>query len=537
MANLLALWGSLSIIKRSLLLAATLGVFVAVLALARFGSGGSQSLLYAGLDPRTAGEVIAALDQTGTTYDVRGNAIYVPAADRDILRMQLAGQGLPAPGSSGYELLDNLSGFGTTSQMFDAAYTRAKEGELARTILAMPGVRAARVHLAAQPTTPFAEKRAATASVTVTTTAGTISAEQANALRHLIASAAGNMSPDSVAVIDSVSGLLSEAKADDLVSDAPNKAAEIKRNVERLLSARVGADRAVVEVSLDLVRETETITERKIDPETRVVISSDSEQGSESSQDGADAVSVSSNLPDGDAVAGGNGQSQSSTTRERVNFEVSETQRHISKEPGDIRRLTVAVLIDGERIKAEDGTETWQARSEEELSDLRDLVATAAGIDESRGDVLTLKSLEFMPLATMSTGAEAGFLPSFAPVDSLRVVQIVAVLIVILILVLFVVRPLLQQRQFSSPTEGVQDLQGKIALPPPNLSKSASALTGEIADGEMQGLPVVMIDRAVDDDGPSMTDPVSRLKRLIDQRQSESVEILRSWLEKQEERS
>ena len=147
MNNLVSLWQGLTAAKRAVLVAATLGVFMSVLALTRLSPSQGQSLLYAGLDSRAAGDVVAALDQAGVLYEVRGESIYVPASARDSLRMQLAAQGLPASGGAGYELLDGLSGFGTTSQMFDAAYWRAKEGELARTILALPQIKAARVHL------------------------------------------------------------------------------------------------------------------------------------------------------------------------------------------------------------------------------------------------------------------------------------------------------------------------------------------------------------------------------------------------------
>ena len=131
-----------------------------------------MSLLFGGLEARAAGDVIAALDQRGIPYDVRGGAIYVPTAQRDTLRMGLASEGLPTNGSQGYELLDSLSGFSTTSQMFDAAYWRAKEGELARTILASPHVRAARVHISTSATRPFQRDQAPTAAVTVTTAGG-----------------------------------------------------------------------------------------------------------------------------------------------------------------------------------------------------------------------------------------------------------------------------------------------------------------------------------------------------------------------------
>ena len=132
MQNLLDLWANLGNRRRAIVIGATLAMFLAILGLARLAGTPNMALLYSGLDGTAAGDVVTALDAQGVTYEVRGDAIYVDESLRDNLRMVLAGQGLPATGGTGYELLDSLSGFGTTSQMFDAAYWRAKEGELAR---------------------------------------------------------------------------------------------------------------------------------------------------------------------------------------------------------------------------------------------------------------------------------------------------------------------------------------------------------------------------------------------------------------------
>ena len=129
-------------------------------------------MLYSGLDATAAGEVVAELEAEGVAFEVDGAAILVDSAARDRIRMALAAKGLPAGGPAGYEILDNLSGFGTTSQMFDAAYWRAKEGELARTITGSPDVRAARVHLANPVSQPFSRTPAGSASVTVTMARG-----------------------------------------------------------------------------------------------------------------------------------------------------------------------------------------------------------------------------------------------------------------------------------------------------------------------------------------------------------------------------
>ena len=153
--QVLSFWSMLDLRRRVVVVVATLAMFAAILALARIAASPSMALLYAGLEPAPAGDVVRSLDQRGIPYEVRGDSIWVPGDQRDQLRMALAADGLPASGGAGYELLDQLSGFGTTSQMFDAAYLRAKEGELARTISTSPFVRTARVHLAVPASQPF----------------------------------------------------------------------------------------------------------------------------------------------------------------------------------------------------------------------------------------------------------------------------------------------------------------------------------------------------------------------------------------------
>ena len=245
MQNLLSLWAALDNRRRVIVLGATIAMFVAVLSLARLAGTPNLVLLYSGLDSAAAGNVVTALEARKVSYAIEGDAIMVDAAQRDSLRMQLAADGLPETNGVGYELLDGLSGFGTTSQMFDAAYWRAKEGELARTILASPQIRAARVHVAQAPSQPFALGQTPTASVTVTTANGGLSTAQAAAIRHLVAAAVSGLQPQDVAVIDSVGGFIpSEVEGENPAISGDQRAAELKKNVERLLAARVGPEKA-----------------------------------------------------------------------------------------------------------------------------------------------------------------------------------------------------------------------------------------------------------------------------------------------------
>ena len=353
MQKLATQYSTLSPMRRVLVAAATVGVFAAVLLLARMGGTGSMSLLFSGLDPAAAGEVIETLDQMGADYEVRGAAIYVETARRDSLRMALAAEGKPASGTKGYEILDGLSGFGTTSQMFDAAYWRAKEGELARTILSNPNIRAARVHISNPPARGFGARTPAAASVTVSAASG-LSAPQARALRFLVASAVAGLDPETVSVIDSERGIV--ASTDNATMPGGEDRAEVlRRNVQRLIEARVGYGNAVVEVAVDTVTEREQITERTFDPDSRVAISVVTSETTASASDSRDgAVTVASNLPAGDAGASGaDSTSTDSETREQVNYEVSEVQREVLRTPGAVKKLSVAVLVNGLRTVGE----------------------------------------------------------------------------------------------------------------------------------------------------------------------------------------
>jgi flagellar M-ring protein FliF len=529
--NVIATWSALDLRRRVIIIVATLAMFASVVALSRIAGRTDMALLYAGLEPGAAGEVVAALEQRGVAHEVRADSIFVDAAQRDSLRMALASEGLPTAGGGGYELLDNLSGFGTTSQMFDAAYWRAKEGELARTLLAMPQIKAARVHIASAPSRAFGPNTLATASVTLTTTGGTLSDAQARAIRHMVASAVSGMTPDAVQIIDTVAGLIGGQDNASLAgTDAADRSAQIKGNVERLLAARVGPGRAVVEVSVDLVSERESITERTFDPQGRVAISSETEEKTGSNTEPGGEVTVASNLPEGDAEGGGQGQSQSSETRERVNYEVSETQREVLRAPGGIKRMTVAVMVDGVISIAADGTRSWTPRPDEEIAALRELVASAVGLDETRGDVLTLKSLEFQELPVPEGSlVSAGILPKMTGTDIMSMIQTAVLAVVALVLGLFVIRPI-----FSSATRS--------ALPPPEPALALPPLqnySSPMLEGEVDSSFVYDgYSAAASRDSASVEDdPAARLRRLIEKRQTESIEILRGWMEHEEERA
>ena len=521
-------WASLDRRKQIIVAGAFVLVFLGVLAMSRLMTAPSMTLLYAGLESGAAGDVVRSLDQRGASYEIRGGSIYVPGSQRDELRMTLASEGLPANGNQGYELLDTLSGFGTTSQMFDAAYWRAKEGELARTIVGSPHISQARVHIANGSTNPFQRNVAPTASVYLVPSGSQVTSDQAKAIRFLVASAVSGLAPENVTVIDSNGTVIGAQETTAAADTADDKARQLRERVMRLVEARVGTGNAVVEVSVDTVTRTESIRERRFDPKSRVAISTDIEERSDSARNQSADVTVASNLPDGDGAGGDESNSTATQTRERVNYEVSETELEVHNAPGAIKRLTVAVLVNGTRTVDAAGVETFEPMPETELEALRELVASAVGFDAERGDVITLKSLDLPVVEPQGTLVSSSVWQK-VHFDAMSLIQMAVLAIVAVVLGLFVIRPIL-----TNPATGPALLTTD-AVPEPD-----DFLTGEIAldeSGPFQSLPVHVPDGDVPALGAQIgEDPVDRLREMIGDKQEETVEILRSWLEEGEER-
>jgi flagellar M-ring protein FliF len=187
-------------------------------------------------------------------------------------------------------------------------------------------------------------------------------------------------------------------------------------------------------------------------------------------------------------------------------------------------------MVDGVVSTATDGTRTWTARPDEELSTLRELVAAAVGLDEARGDVLTLKSLEFqeVPLP-LGTEATSGLLPQMGPMDIMSLVQTAVLALVALVLGLFVLRPILT----SAKARAALAAPGPILALPSGTTFAAAALDGEVETGF--SIPGTASMARLDAGEEGELDPATRLRRLIEQRQTESIEILRGWMEHEEE--
>ena len=362
------------------------------------------ALLYSGLDEATVAKVIDRLESEDVPYQYNKNtgALHVDKNRRDRLRMELAKDGLPERGQKGYELLDDLTGFGTTSEMFEASYWRAKEGEIARTVMSIEDVFEARVHIAPQSRAAFSKQdNQPSASVTLRMKGGAApDKNNARAVKYLTALAVRGLRPDRVTVIDAVTGRLVGQDENDPELRQIQKKLELEQmmsaNLEQLIGAHVGTGKVRVRVSVEMNREEQIVREKVIDPESRILISSDTGEISENSTEQNEEVTVTQNTPDGAANGGGGSSSNREETNERANYEISQTERERRIAPGATERLSVAVMVDEIETPQEDGTVVSRPRTEEELKAIEDLVKSASGFDPKRGDMVTVKSLAFV---------------------------------------------------------------------------------------------------------------------------------------------
>lgn len=510
MNGLFTAWQSLTLTKKIISVASVAATILLLGFFARQASKPEMALLYSGLDPAAAGEVVLELDNLGVAYEVRGETIYTDAGKRDQLRLQLAREGLPRQGSAGYELLDNLNSFAMTSEMFNTAYWRAKEGELARTLSAMPGVRAARVHIGASKQSSFSRAQtASSASVTVTTTSG-IEAKEAKAIQYLTALAVAGLSPNDVAVIDTQYGVVAGPggmEEGGALSDEKSRADKVEKTLISLLEAYVGVGNARVSVAMELDRQQEATSERVIDPDSRVIKNRNATEVSQNSAGSDPYVSVGNNINEEETS-----ESTTSTTRseitETAEYDMSVLQRETQKLPGGITKMTIAVLLNERAVPDGNGAVVNEARTEAELNNLRELVAAAAGIDETRGDVLTVKSMPFTLVPEIDQPVPPSPMEEFLERYMWSGIQAAILAVVVLILGLFVVRPLLTQR---AGEEGALQLAGA--------GQQAPMLTAVTEEVEKEP-----------------DNPVDLLKAITAQKPEDAAVLLTAWLEQEEER-
>jgi len=550
--QLLARFRSLTSAFSTSQLVSLAGAFVVVVGIvagsAWYINAPTYSLLFSDMDAETAGEIVTRLKNLKVDYqlDAGGRAVRVPSDRVDELRLELTSQGLPASGRVGFEIFDRTA-FGATQFLEQVNYRRALEGEIARTIATITEVSNARVHIAMGKETLFGEPRPAKASVVLKLRTGRGLPESTIAgISNLVASSVEGLRPESVVILDSFGRPLARPRDSEDIMAAQH--VERQQRIEQEMAARVvallepvvGTDRVRVNVAVKLNPQTLEETEERWDPNGVVRQRQTTTDQANSAALGGIAGSRGNEVPPvadgarqpGPQVASGPSSSRSA---ESTSYEVSRTTRHMIRPPGEVARLSVAVILDDDQVAKTGGegqtTLERKQRTAEEIQKIQGLVAAAVGLETERGDQLTVENVSFDEPIIVEAAPEP-FYERYAP-QMWEGGRIVAVGAIALLAFFMFVRPIVK-RAGLQPAPAVAGITAASAITAEALPaatrngpKTVAELESEI-EGELDALTAKY---AEDRRLPVLTRRVS----AVTLNEPESVaKLLRTWINDQE---
>ncbi len=500
--------------------------------------------LYVGLERSDVNQIGIALSEMGIDFDVSsdGTAVLVPVGRTGQARMVLAEKGLPTSTNAGYELFDNVGSLGLTSFMQEVTKVRALEGEIARTIQSIAGIKAARVHIVmSQPGNFRQQEREPSASVVIRTT-GTDGARNANSIRHLVAAAVPGLAAEKVTVLDSSGTLL--AAGDDPNNNTANRSIGVERTVEsqiqdsihRALAPYLGSDNFRTSVNAVVNTDTRQMEETIFDPESRVERSIQvvKESNKNNQNQSATPTSVDQNIPDEGAPGAAGPQSSEEQDRkeETTNYEINSKRIATVSNGYTVTRLSIAVVVNEARIKAVLGETATPEQIAERVAKIREMVASAAGFTETRGDVMSVNAVEFIDGIDGEAIAGPSIL-EMAGKHTGTVINAAAFVLVVFLVVWFGLRPLTAALQ-PATAQSYEDMQRALPGSPENLQIAASATAGAIGGeaGDPAAIPGIgraggnPIDELRNKLRPA---PQDRLARMLELNEERTAQILRKW--------
>ena len=489
------------------------------------------STLFTDLNNTDAMAITRDLDTKGIKYEMTadGSSIRVPKDQVLKLRMDLASKGMPTGGGIGYEIFDKGDNFSATSFVQNVNHLRALEGELVRTIRSLDRVQNARVHLVIPERKLFSREQQEPRASIVLKVRGELDAGQIRAIRHLSASAVEGLKPERVSIVDEAGRLLADgagSETDAAVVSSEKQAAYEKRirmQIEDVVASVVGRGRTRVQVAADIDFNRVQQTSETFDPESRVVRSTQTNSEAQVTTEAKDgSVSVSNELPAAQQNTNtATTKDNSQKNQETVNYEISKTVRTETIEGGRIKKLSVAVLVDGLYTKSSAGDMIYSERPEEDRKRIETLVKTAVGIDKVRGDQIEVVSMRFAEAPSVDATKELSLLEklfSFSKDDTLRLAELGMFAILTLIVLFLVVRPLLKQ-----------------IVAPEILRK---ALPGFMRGAELEaGQPQLIAPESnemvefAQMNGGIKASTVDQVGKIVQNNPSETIGVLRNWIQ------
>jgi flagellar M-ring protein FliF len=523
-------------------------VMIGLLAL-RGGAPSRMSLLYADLDMREASQIADALDRAHIAHEEPGQGDRVLVSGQDVARARLllAKDGLPSGGSIGYEIFDRGDAMTSTQFQQEINETRALEGEIARSIRMIQGVRQVRVHLVLPRRQPFSRDTQPAQASVVLTMAGSarLDPPAVQAVLNLVAAAVPGLKPQGISVVDSRGALLARAGQPTGEQQAVETGEEIRRStelrlsraVEDMLEQSLGQGRVRAEAAVEMTFDNVNERTENFDPNQQVVRSTQTVTNASKSTEAEKPVTVQNNLPNADAGQGSQTGSQENRQEETTNYEIGRTVRTLIREQPQIARISLAVMVDGESPAGADGKPAWRERSPDEIARITRLVQSAIGFDAKRGDKVEVVSMRFAtpgdeigtaaPLGPFGLGLEKADLVSLAQSGILAVVVLIALLVVL--------RPMAVR--LSTVPGGALLAGGVMAGGFPGggmlaAAGGAGALLGE-ADGAM-GAQALLADESMVNvaniEGQMRASAIKKLSELVEKHPEETLTIMRGWM-------
>lgn len=500
--------------------------------------------LYTDLAFEDSIQITKLLEAQNVKHEVRqeGAVILAPKDQILRLRMQLAESGLPAGGNVGYEIFDKSETLGTTSFVQNVNHLRALEGELARSIRTIRNVRQARVHLVLPKRQLFKrDQKPPSASIAVKLQ-GSLAQTQIQAIQHLVGSAVEGLNPENVTIIDAKGRLLASgrgndenylsARMDERTQQLENR---LRNQVEDIIAKVVGEGRARIEVAAELDFNKITQTSDTFDPDGQVIRSTQtrSESAKSNEKEGNDGVTVGNELP-GAANNDGSGagrQEATDVTEELVNYEISRKTTTEVVQGGRIKRLSVAVLIDGTYEKNDAGELIYKPRTAEELDQISSLVRSAVGYVQTRGDKIEVINLQFAegPQSIFDESGDELF--AFTKDDYIRFAELGILLLMTLLVLFLVVRPLMK-RMLEKPQEDEEEDQAIITGPdgqPMIMDEEGNMVPAPEPEEPVH--PTMQAIEHAQLQGALQADTLIRVGELVEENPEEAAKIVRLWLQ------
>lgn len=492
------------------------------------------SVLYTDLELEDAKQIVTRLESANVKYRLENNGteILVPSDQVNKMRIDTAELALASKGTNvGYEIFDNGDALGSTNFMQNVNLIRALEGELARTIRSVDNVKSARVHLVMPKREMFSkEEQMPSASVVIRTVHGPLSPQSVIAIQKLIAAAVPKLDVKNVAIVDSAGNLLTNNYEDENTLTAANnelmrQEQELKmaQNVQNLLEKTIGTGKVRAQVNIDMDFDQVVTNEEIYDPDGQVVRSQATMNDDSASTDQNGTVTVAQNIPNGDMANQSSGTyTKNSKTEETINYEISKTVRNKVKNTGTIRRLTVAVMVDGFYTKDDDGKYVYRPRTDEEMKKLADLIKSAVGFDGDRGDVVEVENMKFVSFEPEPEPAPVPLIMGFTKDELMRVAEGVGVAIVAILVILLVIRPLINNAfDLSGPQNGDTRLLGD------NPEEDNLLLSNFLNNDNDEVEELINMNKI---DGRIKVSSLKKINDTVERNPDAAVNIIRSWL-------